>query len=78
VTDIHDKMAASHPKLRRGRVWCLSCGVHQDIDTASCLLGGWPKHCGQTMSLDSPAEAEALNAKIWEGAVARSQKDEEA
>lgn len=78
MSGLHNKIAKSHPKLRRGRVWCLKCGVHQDVDTLSCLLGGWPRHCGETMSLDSPAEAEALNTKIWEGAVARSQEDGEA
>ncbi len=57
---IHEKMGNSHPKLRRGRVWCTTCGVHQDVDFASCLFGGWPMHCGQTMTLDSPEERAAL------------------
>ena len=47
---------ARNPQLQRGRVWCHECGAKQDVDSASCLYGGWPKHCGYTMSLDSPEE----------------------
>jgi len=24
---LYDKLAASHPKLSRGQVWCLACGA---------------------------------------------------
>lgn len=47
---------ASSPQMARGKVWCHKCGREQDVDSADCLRRGWPKCCGATMSLDSPAE----------------------
>lgn len=44
------------PALKRGRVWCHTCGHTEAVDPAQCLRSGWPTHCGQTMSLDSPEE----------------------
>lgn len=53
---IHERIAASHPSLRRGMVRCRSCGVIQRVDSASALRHGWPKCCGSTMTIDSPEE----------------------
>lgn len=44
------------PSLKRGQVWCYVCGHTERVDAARCLASGWPKHCGQTMSIDSPEE----------------------
>lgn len=53
---LHGRIAATVPKLRRGRVWCLTCGHTQRVNAATCLRDGWPKHCGHTMTIDSPKE----------------------
>lgn len=50
---------ASHPSLRRGRVWCLRCSNSQQVDSAACLRSGWPRCCGATMTIDSPEERRA-------------------
>jgi hypothetical protein len=55
-TWLHRKIASSTEKLRRGRVWCTSCGRSIEVDSAECLATGWPKCCGLTMTIDSPAE----------------------
>lgn len=44
------------PQLRRGIVWCTTCGAAKKVDSAECLSVGWPKHCGQAMTIDSPEE----------------------
>lgn len=51
---LHEKIASSHPSLRRGKVWCRSCGTEQEVDPAGCLRNGWPKCCGHTMTIDHP------------------------
>lgn len=57
-----NKVVREVPQLRRGVVWCLTCERSQDVDTADLLRrGGWPRCCGQTMSLDSPEERKALS-----------------
>lgn len=48
--------AASHPSLTRGQVWCRTCGHTQKAVSAQALRHGWPKHCGYTMTIDSPDE----------------------
>ena len=53
---IHEHLAASHPSLSRGRVWCLRCGRTRRVDPAQCLAAGWPRCCGETMTIDSPDE----------------------
>ncbi len=59
---IYDKMAASHPSLTRGKVWCRSCDREQSVKAAGALQHGWPKCCGYTMTIDSPEERAALDA----------------
>jgi hypothetical protein len=49
-------IVASVPALQRGRVWCHQCGHTEAVDSAQCLRDGWPRHCGETMSIDSPEE----------------------
>lgn len=53
---LHEKLADSHPKLRRGEVWCRTCGRHAFVDSAYSMRFGWPKCCGFTMTIDSPEE----------------------
>jgi hypothetical protein len=54
---LHERLAGSHPKLSRGRVWCRICGHTEAVDAVRCLRsGGWPTHCGQTMTIDAPTE----------------------
>ena len=45
-----------HPKLSRGKVWCIVCGNEKKVDPVACMKRGWPKCCGQTMTIDSPQE----------------------
>ena len=57
---LHDRLAESHEKLRRGRVWCRTCGDTLRVDAAGAMRSGWPKCCGQTMTIDSPEERAAM------------------
>lgn len=54
LTTIHETIAASEPTLRRGLVWCKTCGRTEKVNSAECLRSGWPKCHGATMSLGSP------------------------
>lgn len=56
MTLLHEKIAASHPKLMRGMVWCRHCGRSQSVKAAHALAAGWPKCCGFTMTIDAPDE----------------------
>lgn len=47
---------AAVPQFARGQVWCKKCDATQKVDGANCLRHGWPKCCGETMTLDSPEE----------------------
>lgn len=53
---LHQRIADSHPTLKRGMVWCKTCGRSQKVDPAQCLRTGWPICHGATMSLNDPAE----------------------
>lgn len=59
----YQALSQSHPSLGRGQVWCLTCGRSRRVDSAECLHTGWPKCCGYTMTIDSPAERARLDAK---------------
>ena len=63
LSDIHRNIVDDVPQLRRGRVWCHSCSHTEKVDSAECLAHGWPKCCGQTMSIDSPEERKRLVEK---------------
>jgi len=53
---IHKKIVDRVDKLKRGKVWCHSCGREREVESEKCLAEGWPSCCGQTMSIDSPSE----------------------
>lgn len=55
------------PQLKRGQVWCVSCGATYKVNATNCLGSGWPMCCGQTMSIDSPEERDAFNAQQKRG-----------
>lgn len=59
MADLNEKIAASHPLLSRGRVWCRTCGLSQEVDAAVCIRHGWPKCCGYTMTIPSTRAKEA-------------------
>lgn len=46
---------ANIPQIKRGLVWCTTCGRTKKI-SGSNFKTGWPKCCGYTMTLDSPEE----------------------
>lgn len=57
---LHQSIVDDVPKLKRGRVWCHTCGRTEAVDSAACLRSGWPKCCHATMSIDSPDERRKL------------------
>jgi hypothetical protein len=56
VSGLHQNIVNDVPALKRGMVWCTTCGRPQSINAAKCLQSGWPKCCGYTMTIDSPEE----------------------
>ena len=44
----------NHPKLVRNKVWRRICGREENVDFKRCMKEGWPKYCGETMTIDSP------------------------
>ena len=58
---LHEGIADAVSQIKRGMVWCRRCGRDQAVDGASALRSGWPKCCGATMTIDSPAEQALLN-----------------
>jgi len=56
VSQLPEKIVSDTPKLKRGIVWCTTCGKKSIVDSAQCLRTGWPKCCGYTMTIDSPKE----------------------
>ena len=62
----YGRIAASHPSMQRGQVWCLECGATREVDPAHCVAHGWPRCCNRTMSIDSPAPAPASSGKAEE------------
>ncbi len=59
LAGLPEQLASSHPKLRRGRVWCRQCGASRAVAAAACLVAGWPRCCGATMTIDAPAERDS-------------------
>ena len=59
----HRKVVDDVPQLKRGQVWCRSCGFTTRVDSGLALQYGWPKHCGYTMTIDSPEEQKAAETK---------------
>lgn len=60
-SDLYKHITNSHPSLVRGQVWCRTCGHTEPVVTADALRRGWPKCCGQTMTIDSPEEQVSLS-----------------
>lgn len=56
ATRLHENIVSDVPQLRRGIVWCTVCGHSERVNSAGALRNGWPKHCGFTMTIDSPEE----------------------
>lgn len=54
LSGIHRRIADDVPSIKRGQVWCRKCGHTEKVDGAYCLAHGWPKHCGETMTIDEP------------------------
>lgn len=52
-------LVAATPQLQRGMVWCKSCGASKKVNALACMKIGWPKCCGETMTIDSPEERAA-------------------
>lgn len=74
ANSIHEKIAAEVPQLRRGMVWCYTCGREERVDSAASLKHGWPTCCGRTMSIDSPEERQQ---RATLRALAQGSKDKE-
>jgi len=53
---LYNSLSECHPKLKRGYVWCKTCGKKLKVDSADCFKNGWPKCCNYTMTIDSPDE----------------------
>jgi len=49
-----NKIVSDVEQLKRGKVWCRTCGREQAVDSAYCLRNGWPTCCGYTMTIDHP------------------------
>lgn len=64
---LYRQLAASHPSLARGEVWCTKCGAHQYVNPAKSLRWGWPRCCGFTMTIDSPEERAGRAAESRRG-----------
>lgn len=58
-----DSVIQAVPQLRRGIVWCTTCGNEQHVNSGKSLQEGWPKCCGHTMTIDSPEERAKLEAQ---------------
>ena len=61
----YQKVSNEVPQLNRGMVWCRSCPRSEQVNSAQCLQSGWPKCCGETMTIDSPDERE-VKSKLHE------------
>lgn len=51
---LYTKIVNDVPALKRGIVWCRTCGKSLKVDSGDCLQNGWPKCCGYTMTIDHP------------------------
>lgn len=63
MSDLHRTLSTVHPSLERGQVWCRKCGHTEKVKSATALEFGCPKHCGATMTIDSPEEQRLLAAQ---------------
>lgn len=58
---------ANIPQIKRGRVWCTVCGHTERVNGGAAMRTGWPKHCGYTMTIDSPEERAKLQEQDADG-----------
>ncbi|WP_368911598.1 hypothetical protein [Taklimakanibacter deserti] len=65
--DLHKTIVDEVPQLKRGILWCTKCGHTTSIDAADALRNGWPRHCGYTMTIDSPEERAARRSPATNG-----------
>jgi len=56
IKGLYDALGVCDPKLKRGQVWCRKCGATKKVNSGDCFRYGWPKCCGETMTLDNPTE----------------------
>ncbi len=62
MTNMYYKLAQCHEKIARGQVWCVQCGNTEAVEAEHAFKYGWPQCCGETMTIDSPEERQALEA----------------
>lgn len=62
-----EEAVMSVPQLSRGVVWCTVCGRSERTDSSGAMRDGWPKCCGYTMTIDSPEERAAFEARKVRG-----------
>lgn len=75
LKDAMKEAVSKDHSLQAGEVWCTTCRRRLKVDSVACLLGGWPKCCGSTMSLTPPiSKAE----KAVDAAFDRTQEDNDA
>jgi hypothetical protein len=58
VVGAHKRIASDLYKTKRYSLRCHECAHVREIskqEFAGYLAGGWPKHCGSTMELESEA-----------------------
>ena len=51
LDEFYKSLSETNPGLKDGIVNCKICWRKEMVDSAHCLRYGWPKCCGQTMSL---------------------------
>jgi len=66
-TRLHEKLAACHPKLQRGRVWWMNDGLYEPVTCSSCgavSVNGGTMHCHRCygrLSAEHDAEIDEFN-----------------
>jgi len=51
IDGLYGRIVNENISLQIGLVYCQKCGRVIQVDSAECLRKGWPKCCGETMSL---------------------------
>ena len=58
LAEVHQRCAEAAGLGPRTVVRCRLCGHEETVDGATAMRFGWPRHCGQTMTLD-PVKTDA-------------------
>ena len=53
MADIIELAVSSVPQFTRRRVLCHQCGFTMTVDSALCIISGWPICHGETMTFES-------------------------